>query len=111
MKKVYYIVNWRRECWNTFLQHQIEITKYYKLREGFIEVSDYRENPNDSYYMSDAIYTRKDFCFKIKDKCDIFLSLDEARTYALQKLDEMYLSRCNYLVKERDEAIQKIKEK
>lgn len=104
-----YIVEWDRNCWSSFLQYKIKILKCYKIKEGFILIVDYRDNPNDSYYISDRIYTRKDFCFKA-NKCDIFVSIEKARKYAEQKLEEMYLSRCKYLFQERDEALRKLKE-
>lgn len=106
MKK-YYIVKWNKNCWDSFIQHQCAILECYKVREGFIAMYDYRENPNDSYYWgSDYNYTRKDFCFKPESKKDIFINLDKAKQSLLKKIDLMYLNRCKHLIKERDEAIQ-----
>lgn len=111
MKKKYYIVAWNSNCWDSFIQHQINIKECYKLKEGYIETSDYRSNPKDNYYISDQYYTRKDFCFGWKDKKDIFTDIEKAQKYAFEKINVMYLSRCKYLIKERDEAIQKIQKK
>lgn len=107
--KIYYIVEWNKNCWDSFLQHQINIKECYKLKEGYIYKEEYREDPNDCYYISDYYYTRKDFCFKFKNKKEIFTDLEKAQNYALEVLDKMYLSRCKHLIKERDEASQKIK--
>ncbi len=53
---------------------------------------------------------RKYCCFKWKDKKDIFTDSEDAFVYAIQKIDEMYLSRRKYLIKERNEAIKKMRD-
>ena len=106
MKK-YYILEWNDYCWDSFLQYQIDILECYKMKNKFIRIDEYRDNPNDNYYISDRYYTRKDFCFESK-KENIFVNFNEAKREALKKLDIMYLSRCEFLIKERDEAIKKI---
>ena len=97
--KLYYIVKWKKDCWNSFIQHQIDICKCYKLKEGYINIFDYRED--DSYY---AVYPREEFYFKWNIK-DVFTDLEKAKKYAIEKIEEMYLSRCKHLIRERDEAI------
>lgn len=107
--KTYYIVIWDEDCWDSFLQHQIDIWECYKLKEGYIRIPDYREDPKDSYYIA-LDGERKYSCFKWKNKKDIFEDLDKAKKYSIKKIDQMYLSRCKHLIKERDEAIKNIRD-
>ena len=103
--KIYYIVVWNRDCWDSHMQHQIRIEECYKLKTGFIKIYDYHEDITHMYY---GYAPRGEFCFKWNNKTDIFSDLEKAQRYAIKKIDEMYLSRCDYLIKERDEAIKKI---
>lgn len=103
----YYIVVWNDNCWDSFIQHQVHIWICYKLKEGYIQIEDYKENPIDNYYIPYDGH-RKYLCFKWKSKEDIFIDLEKAKKYANIRIDEMYLSRCKYLIKERDEATKKI---
>ncbi len=108
--KIYYIVEWNNNSLsNSFIQYQINIKQCYKLKEGYINIYEYKKDPKDDYYISDRWYTRKDFCFKVNKK-DIFTDLEKAKVYAFEKIDEMYLSRWKYLIQQRDEAIDKINE-
>ena len=103
--KLYYIVTWNKDCWDSFIQHQIDISKCYKLKKGFINTYDYREDSNHMYY---NYASQTQLCFKWNNKKDIFTDFEKAKKYAYQKITEMYLSRCKHLIQERDEAIKKI---
>ncbi len=106
-RKTYYIVVWNNDCWDSFIEHQIHIWRCYKLKEGYIKISDYREDPKDRYYiMLDG--ERKYSCFKWKNKKDIFKDLEKAKIYALLKIDKMYLNRYKHLIKDALKAIKKI---
>lgn len=105
--KIYYIVTWNNDCWHSFIQHQIDIWECYKLKEGYIRIPDYREDSKDDFYMC-LDGDRKYCCFKWNNKKDIFIDLEKTKEYAIVKINEMYLSRCDHLIKERDEAIKKM---
>jgi hypothetical protein len=76
------------------------IDEYYLIKEGWIHCSDYRENPEDSYYKA-AGYTREDYISKrksFKDK-NMFESLEKAKEELKRQLDGFYKKECLELLK------------
>jgi len=66
---IYYLV-----CLQRYPYSSCEIHSCYLIKEGYITIRDYKENPNDLYYCA---YTREQFCIVVPDK-NIFTTLTDA---------------------------------
>ena len=97
---------WLKKCWQPFLEHSLAIQEVYWTESGFILSSDYRENFHDNYYIMDSMGTpgtRADYCFQNSEE-DIFVLKSDAKEYAKEKLDDMFIQRQKSLIKEYNEA-------
>lgn len=89
------------------------IEEYYLLKEGWICCREYRENPNDSYYILDSNGTpgaRKDYCVA-KEKCkddEMFESLEEAKKYFVEELNKFYKDEALKLLQAHQKLIEDI---
>jgi hypothetical protein len=88
----------------------VGITSYFLLKEGFIRVEDYREDPNDAYYISDRHYNRSDFCYEVTQewKDSSFLNLEDAKRHARVLLERQSADLVITLFKNIQECLEKI---
>jgi hypothetical protein len=96
----------------------ISIEQFYLLKEGWIRCNEYREDPNDSYYVLDSTGTpgtRADYCVareEFKDE-EMVESLEKAKENALEILYIAYKNESERLLKAFEvakDSINKIKE-
>lgn len=104
--KKYYYVEYLEKSWQPFLHHDINISEVYWTESGFINRSEYRKDFNDAYYVYIGTYppgNRADCCFQVSED-DLFVLIEDAKEYAKEKLDKMYIQRCQSLLGEYKEA-------
>jgi hypothetical protein len=96
-------------CDYKYAKFYISILEYYLIKEGYILCSDYKENPNDSYYNGiGGEYTIEDFVIK-RNKAIMFKSLEKAKEVLKQELDSLYIKESLYLSDAYDLALEQLR--
>lgn len=97
---IYYLIDLILYPYSSF-----RLTKCYLIKEGYIPIQDYRENPNDLYYS--AGYSREQFCVSSNN---IFSTLPDAINFCSIFIKKQFYIDIENLIKSREKHLLYLKE-